>query len=59
MTGPASILVAGAGPAGLALALQAHDHGVDVRVIARRLEAWVGRLLSAASVIGGHSRDGR
>jgi NADPH-dependent 2,4-dienoyl-CoA reductase/sulfur reductase-like enzyme len=25
--------VAGAGPAGLALALQAHDHGADVRVI--------------------------
>jgi 2-polyprenyl-6-methoxyphenol hydroxylase-like FAD-dependent oxidoreductase len=28
--------VAGAGPAGLALALQAHDHGADVRVIDRR-----------------------
>jgi NADPH-dependent 2,4-dienoyl-CoA reductase/sulfur reductase-like enzyme len=27
MTAPARILVAGAGPAGLALALQAHDHG--------------------------------
>jgi 2-polyprenyl-6-methoxyphenol hydroxylase-like FAD-dependent oxidoreductase len=26
MTGPADILVAGAAPAGLALALQAHDH---------------------------------
>jgi 2-polyprenyl-6-methoxyphenol hydroxylase-like FAD-dependent oxidoreductase len=39
MTGPASILVAGAGPAGLALALQAHDHGAVVRVIDRRTEA--------------------
>ena len=36
MTGPARILMAGAGPAGLALALQAHDHGADVRVIDRR-----------------------
>jgi 2-polyprenyl-6-methoxyphenol hydroxylase-like FAD-dependent oxidoreductase len=33
------ILVAGAGPAGLALALQAHAHGAVVRVIDRRLEA--------------------
>ena len=33
------ILVAGAGPAGLALALQAHDHGAAVRVIDRRPEA--------------------
>jgi 2-polyprenyl-6-methoxyphenol hydroxylase-like FAD-dependent oxidoreductase len=32
------ILVAGAGPAGLALALQAHDHGADVRVVERRPE---------------------
>jgi 2-polyprenyl-6-methoxyphenol hydroxylase-like FAD-dependent oxidoreductase len=39
MTGPARILVAGAGPAGLALALQAHDHGAAVRVIDRRPEA--------------------
>jgi 2-polyprenyl-6-methoxyphenol hydroxylase-like FAD-dependent oxidoreductase len=39
MTGPASILVVGAGPAGLALALQAHDHGAAVRVIDRRPEA--------------------
>jgi len=39
MTDPASILVAGAGPAGLALALQAHDHGAAVRVIDRRPEA--------------------
>ena len=36
---PADILVAGAGPAGLALALQAHDHGAVVRVIDRRPEA--------------------
>jgi len=36
MTWPASILVAGAGPAGLTLALQAHDHGADVRVADRR-----------------------
>jgi 2-polyprenyl-6-methoxyphenol hydroxylase-like FAD-dependent oxidoreductase len=34
----ADILVAGAGPAGLALALQAHDHGAVVRVIDRRPE---------------------
>ena len=33
------ILVAGAGPAGLALALQAHAHGALVRVIDRRPEA--------------------
>jgi 2-polyprenyl-6-methoxyphenol hydroxylase-like FAD-dependent oxidoreductase len=32
----AGILVAGAGPAGLALALQAHDHGAAVRIIDRR-----------------------
>ena len=36
VTRPAGILVAGAGPAGLALALQAHDHGADVRVVERR-----------------------
>jgi 2-polyprenyl-6-methoxyphenol hydroxylase-like FAD-dependent oxidoreductase len=40
LTRPAGILVAGAGPAGLALALQAHDHGADVRVIERRHEAF-------------------
>jgi len=34
------ILVAGAGPAGLALALQAHAHGALVRVIDRRPEAF-------------------
>ena len=36
MRGPAGILVAGAGPAGLALALQAHDHGAEVRIVDRR-----------------------
>ncbi len=36
----AGILVAGAGPAGLALALQAHDHGADVRIIDRRPAAF-------------------
>jgi 2-polyprenyl-6-methoxyphenol hydroxylase-like FAD-dependent oxidoreductase len=35
----ADILVAGAGPAGLALALQAHDHGALIQVIDRRPEA--------------------
>jgi 2-polyprenyl-6-methoxyphenol hydroxylase-like FAD-dependent oxidoreductase len=39
VTRPAGILVAGAGPAGLAFASQAHDHGADVRVIERRHEA--------------------
>ena len=39
MREPADVLVAGAGPAGLALALQAHDHGAAVRVIERRPEA--------------------
>lgn len=39
MTGPADVLVVGAGPTGLALALQAHDHGASVRVIERRAEA--------------------
>jgi 2-polyprenyl-6-methoxyphenol hydroxylase-like FAD-dependent oxidoreductase len=35
----ADILVAGAGPAGLALALQAHDHGAAVRIVDQRPEA--------------------
>ena len=39
MNEPTGILVAGAGPAGLTLALQAHDHGAVVRVIDRRPEA--------------------
>ena len=40
MRRPAGILVAGAGPAGLTLALQAHDHGGHVRVVERRPEAF-------------------
>jgi 2-polyprenyl-6-methoxyphenol hydroxylase-like FAD-dependent oxidoreductase len=40
MNALASLLVVGAGPAGLALALQAHDHGADVRIIDRRPEAF-------------------
>ena len=40
VTRPAGVLVAGAGPAGLALALQAHDHGAAVRVIERRQEVF-------------------
>jgi 2-polyprenyl-6-methoxyphenol hydroxylase-like FAD-dependent oxidoreductase len=39
MTGRARILVAGAGPAGLTLALQALDHGGDVRIVERRPKA--------------------
>src|SRR5689334_13631042 len=39
MTGQADILIAGAGPAGLALALQARAHGAAVRIIDRRPEA--------------------
>ena len=39
VTCAADILVVGAGPAGLALALHAHDHGAAVRVIDRRPEA--------------------
>jgi len=37
--GTADILVVGAGPAGLALALQAHDHGAAIRIVDRRPEA--------------------
>ena len=37
MSGP-DIVVVGAGPTGLALALQAHDHGARVRVVERRAE---------------------
>jgi 2-polyprenyl-6-methoxyphenol hydroxylase-like FAD-dependent oxidoreductase len=40
MTRSADVLVAGAGPAGLALALQAHDHGARVRIVERRPEAF-------------------
>ena len=39
-TPPGGLLVAGAGPAGLALALQAHDHGAAVRIVDRRPEAF-------------------
>lgn len=35
-TGPVDVLVVGAGTTGLALALQAHDHGARVRIIERR-----------------------
>jgi flavin-dependent dehydrogenase len=33
---PVDILVVGAGPAGLALALQAHDHGARVLIVEQR-----------------------
>ncbi len=36
----ADVLVVGAGPTGLTLALQAHDHGAHVRIIERRREAF-------------------
>jgi 2-polyprenyl-6-methoxyphenol hydroxylase-like FAD-dependent oxidoreductase len=36
---PTEILVVGAGPTGLALALQAYEHGASVRIIERRQEA--------------------
>ena len=40
MSPPADVLVVGAGPTGLALALQAHEHGARVRVVERRPEAF-------------------
>jgi 2-polyprenyl-6-methoxyphenol hydroxylase-like FAD-dependent oxidoreductase len=40
MTSAAKILVVGAGPTGLALALQAHTHGARVRIIERRRAAF-------------------
>lgn len=40
MTSRPDVLVVGAGPTGLALALQAHDHGAQVRVVERRPEAF-------------------
>jgi 2-polyprenyl-6-methoxyphenol hydroxylase-like FAD-dependent oxidoreductase len=40
MSDEADILVVGAGPAGLALAVQAHDHGAQVRVVERRPAAF-------------------
>jgi 2-polyprenyl-6-methoxyphenol hydroxylase-like FAD-dependent oxidoreductase len=39
MTAMASILVVGAGPTGLTLALQAHAHGASVRIVDRRPDA--------------------
>lgn len=35
---PVDVLVVGAGPTGLALALEAHDHGAQVRILERRAE---------------------
>ena len=40
MSPAADLLVVGAGPTGLALALQAHDHGARVRIVERRPEAF-------------------
>jgi len=37
---PGDVLVVGAGPTGLALALQAADHGASVRVLEQRTEAF-------------------
>ena len=34
------VVIVGGGPSGLALALQAHDHGARVRVVERRVEAF-------------------
>lgn len=39
MKAATDILIAGAGPAGLALAVQAHQHGAAVRIVDRRPEA--------------------
>jgi 2-polyprenyl-6-methoxyphenol hydroxylase-like FAD-dependent oxidoreductase len=36
MSGVVDVLVVGAGPTGLALALQAHAHGARVRIVDRR-----------------------
>jgi flavin-dependent dehydrogenase len=40
MADPADVVVVGAGPTGLALALQAVDHGARVRVLERRSESF-------------------
>jgi 2-polyprenyl-6-methoxyphenol hydroxylase-like FAD-dependent oxidoreductase len=40
VTGPVDVLVVGAGPTGLALALQSHAGGASVRVVERREVAW-------------------
>lgn len=37
---PFDVLVVGAGPTGLTLALQAHDHGARVTVLERRPDLW-------------------
>lgn len=37
---PTDVLVVGAGPSGLTLALQAHAHGARVRVVERRVDPW-------------------
>jgi 2-polyprenyl-6-methoxyphenol hydroxylase-like FAD-dependent oxidoreductase len=37
---PHDVLVVGAGPTGLSLALQAHDHGARVAVLERRPDQW-------------------
>jgi 2-polyprenyl-6-methoxyphenol hydroxylase-like FAD-dependent oxidoreductase len=40
VTSHPDVLVSGAGPTGLALALMAHDHGARVRIVERRAEAF-------------------
>jgi 2-polyprenyl-6-methoxyphenol hydroxylase-like FAD-dependent oxidoreductase len=40
MSSAADILIVGAGPTGLALALEAHVHGANVRIVERRFEAF-------------------
>jgi 2-polyprenyl-6-methoxyphenol hydroxylase-like FAD-dependent oxidoreductase len=40
VTAAPDVLVVGAGPTGLTLALQAHDHGARVRIVERRPEAF-------------------
>ncbi|MEV0804048.1 FAD-dependent monooxygenase [Kribbella sp. NPDC050281] len=40
LTEPVDVLVVGAGPTGLAAALQAHGHGATVRVVERRTEVF-------------------
>ncbi|MFC8917719.1 FAD-dependent monooxygenase [Streptomyces sp. NPDC057116] len=40
MTEAVDVLVVGAGPTGLTLALQAHEHGAHVRIVERRPEAF-------------------
>jgi len=39
LSSPPDVLVAGAGPTGLALALMAHDHGATIRIFDKRPEA--------------------